>query len=64
MSLTGDKVTTWEDLPDQQPNMTVDEWHEGDEMLLAHPEVIEALARRGITDITPCSPTPGPTVPR
>src|ERR1700736_857768 len=25
VSLTGDKVTTWEDLPGQQPNMTVDE---------------------------------------
>ena len=35
VSLTGDKVTSWEDLPGQQPNMTVDEWHECDEMLLS-----------------------------
>ncbi len=32
--------------------MTVDEWHECDEMLRAHPAVIEALARRGITDMS------------
>ena len=37
VSLTGDNVTSWEDLPGQQPNMTVDEWHECDEMLRAHP---------------------------
>ena len=41
VSLTGDEVTGWEHLPGQQPNMTVDEWHECDEMLRAHP----ALAR-------------------
>ena len=52
VSLTGDKVTTWEDLPGQQPNMTVDEWHECDEMLRAHPELTQALARRGITDMS------------
>jgi primary-amine oxidase len=50
VSLTGDSVTGWEHLPGQQPNMTVDEWHECDEMLRAHPDVIAALARRGITD--------------
>ena len=52
VSLTGDKVTNWEDLPGQQPNMTVDEWHECDEMLRAHPAVAEALARRGVTDMS------------
>ena len=52
VSLTGDAVTSWEHLPGQQPNMTVDEWHECDEMLRAHPDVLAALARRGITDIT------------
>ena len=50
VSLTADAVTSWEHLPGQQPNMTVDEWHECDEMIRAHPAVIEALARRGITD--------------
>jgi len=52
VSLTGDAVTGWEHLPGQQPNMTVDEWHECDEMIRAHPAVIEALTRRGITDLS------------
>jgi len=52
VSLTGDAVTGWEHLPGQQPNMTVDEWHECDEMIRAHPDVIEALGRRGITDLS------------
>ena len=52
VSLTGDAVTGWEHLPGQQPNMTVDEWHECDEMIRAHPAVAEALGRRGVTDLT------------
>jgi primary-amine oxidase len=52
VSLTGDAVTGWEHLPGQQPNMTVDEWHECDQMLRGHPALIEALARRGITDMS------------
>ncbi len=52
VSLTGDAVTAWEYLAGQHPNMTVDEWHECDQMLRAHPAVIEALARRGITDLS------------
>ena len=50
VSLTGDAVTAWEHLPGQQPNMTIDEWHECDVMLRDHPALIAALARRGITD--------------
>ena len=52
VSLTGDEVTSWEHLPGQQPNMTVDEWHECDEMLRAHPELAQALSRRGVTDMS------------
>ena len=52
VSLTADAVTAWDHLPGQQPNMTVDEWHECDEMLRAHPAVIGALGRRGITDMS------------
>ena len=52
VSLAGDTVTGWEDLPGQQPNMTVDEWHECDLMLRAHPALVQALARRGITDMS------------
>ena len=37
VSLTGDAVTGWEHLAGQQPNMTVDEWHECDEMIRAAP---------------------------
>jgi primary-amine oxidase len=50
VSLAAAAVTGWEHLPGVQPNMTVDEWHECDAMLRAHPQVIAALARRGITD--------------
>jgi primary-amine oxidase len=50
VSLTGNAVTAWDELPGVQPNMTVDEWHECDEMLRSHPDVIAALSRRGITD--------------
>ncbi|HEX3515328.1 MAG TPA: primary-amine oxidase [Trebonia sp.] len=52
VALTRDEVGAWEHLPGQQPNMTVDEWHECDVMLRSHPAVIEALARRGITDMS------------
>jgi primary-amine oxidase len=52
VSLAGAAVTAWEDLPGQQPNMTVDEWHECDEMLRPHPALAQALARRGITDLS------------
>lgn len=34
-----------------QPNFTVDEWEEADAALRAHPDVVAALARRGITDL-------------
>ena len=50
VSLADDEVTAWEHLPGQQPNMTLDEWHECDEMLRAHPQLTAALARRGLTD--------------
>ena len=43
-------VETWEHLPGQQPNITVDEWSECDEMLRGNAQLAAALARRGITD--------------
>lgn len=52
VTLTGDAVLSWTAVPDQQPNMTVDEWHEAHETLIREPRVIEALAARGITDMT------------
>ncbi len=51
VSLAGPTVESWEHLPGQQPNMTVDEWSECDEMLRGHPLLAAALARRGITDL-------------
>jgi primary-amine oxidase len=52
VSLTEDSLTSWEHLPGQQPNMTVDEWHECDEMLHSEPRLAQALALRGITDMS------------
>jgi primary-amine oxidase len=52
VSLTAEEVTSWQHLPGQQPNMTVDEWHECDQLLRVHPAVVEALARRGVTDMS------------
>ncbi|MGZ4192558.1 MAG: primary-amine oxidase [Solirubrobacteraceae bacterium] len=51
VSLTRDAVVTWAHEPDGQPNMTVDEVHECDAAMRREPRVIEALARRGITDM-------------
>ena len=51
VSLTGDAVERWDEVPDGQPNMTVDEFVECDEALRKDPRVIEALAARGITDM-------------
>ncbi len=52
VSLTGDTVLSWTDVPGQQPNMTVDEWHEAQHILLEDQGVIAALAKRGITDLS------------
>jgi primary-amine oxidase len=52
VSISEDRVADWSDEPDEQPNMTVDEWREAHEMLVEHPEVIAALAKRGITDLS------------
>jgi primary-amine oxidase len=52
VDLTGDRVESWTHVPDVTPNFTVDEYHEVDEAMRAHPEVIAALADRGITDLS------------
>ena len=44
-------VLDWTPVPGEQPNVTVDEWHEAHVALLAEPRVVEALAKRGITDL-------------
>jgi primary-amine oxidase len=51
VSLTDGQVTNWLHQADGQPNMTADEFHECDATMRAEPRVIEALARRGITEM-------------
>ena len=51
VSLTGDQVTAFEYRPGVQPNATVTEWHEADALLRQEPDIIAALASRGITDL-------------
>ena len=52
VDLTGDAVVSWTHVPGVTPNFTVDEYHEVDEAMRAHPDVIAALAERGITDMS------------
>ena len=51
VSLTDDRVESFEHIPGVQANFTVDEFVECDQLLRTHPDVIAALAKRGITDI-------------
>lgn len=51
VSLDNRSTESWTHIPDVQPNFTVDEWEEADAALRAHPDVIAALADRGITDL-------------
>src|SRR4051812_42796860 len=51
IALGEERVTAWEHRPGEQPNMTVDEFHECDAALRRDPRVAEALAARGITDL-------------
>src|SRR5690349_7495358 len=51
VSLAREAVAAWDEQPDGQPNMTVDEFKECDAALRRDPRVIAALAERGITDM-------------
>ncbi|CCQ15076.1 Amine oxidase (Copper-containing) [Rhodococcus sp. AW25M09] len=51
VSLDDRATESWTNIPGVQPNFTVDEWEEADAALRAHPDVIAALADRGITDL-------------
>src|SRR4028118_148528 len=51
VSLTDDALLSWEAVPGEQPNMTLDEWHEAHDVLIQTSTVVEALAKRGITDL-------------
>ena len=51
VAVTEDRVASWEPRPGDQPNITVDDFAEVDAMLRAHPDVVAALAERGVTDM-------------
>jgi primary-amine oxidase len=51
VSLTDDRIESFEHVPGVQANFTVDEFEECDRVLRSHPDVVAALAKRGITDI-------------
>jgi primary-amine oxidase len=51
VDLTGDRVVSWVHVEGVFPNFTVDEYHEVDEAMRAHPDVMAALAERGVTDM-------------
>ena len=51
VSLTDDRVESFEHIPGVQANFTVDEFAECDRLLRSHPDVVAALSKRGITDI-------------
>ena len=50
VDLTGDAVLSIEHIPDAIPNFTVDEFHEVNDALREHPDLIAKLRERGITD--------------
>ena len=51
VSLTDNRVESFEHIPGVQANFTVDEFVECDQLLRSHPDLITALAKRGITDM-------------
>ena len=51
VSLTDDRVEMFEHIPGVQANFTVDEFLECDQALRSHPDVVAALAQRGVTDM-------------
>ena len=51
VSLTDDRVESFEHIPGVQANFTVDEFVECDQLLRNHPDVIAALGKRGVTDM-------------
>ena len=52
VDLVADEVMSWTHLPGVCPNFTVDEWHDCDAAMRAHPEVIAAMNARGLTDMS------------
>ena len=51
VDLVADSVESWTHVPGVTPNFTVDEFYDVDRAMKSHPDVIAALAERGITDL-------------
>ena len=52
VDLTGERVMSWTLVEGVTPNFTVDEFHEVDAAMRAHPDVVAALQQRGINDMS------------
>src|SRR4051794_34741643 len=52
VDLIDESITSWTFVPDVTPHFTIDETHEVDTAMRAHPDVVAALAARGITDMS------------
>ncbi len=52
VDLSGDVVESWTHVPGVTPSFTVDEYHDVEVAMKQHPDVITALAARGITDLS------------
>ena len=50
VSLTDGAVVSWKHIPEVQPSFMIDEMIEVPDVVKAHPDYLEALAKRGITD--------------
>jgi primary-amine oxidase len=64
VSLTDDRIESFEHIPGVQANFTVDEFVECDQLLRTHPDVIAALGNAASPIWTWCSSTPGPMATR
>jgi len=51
VNLTEGAVESWTHVPGVTPNFTLDEYHDCDHAMKAHPDVKAALAKRGIDDV-------------
>ncbi|MGA9345524.1 MAG: primary-amine oxidase [Nocardioidaceae bacterium] len=52
VDLSAESVESWTHVPGVTPHFTTDEYNEVDTAMRAHPDVISALAERGITDMS------------